>query len=35
MGSHNVRTHWMHHVRILSIGLKMAHQNRNMLPAMY
>jgi len=25
MGSHNVRTHWMHHVRILSTGLKMAH----------
>jgi len=25
MGSHKVRTHWMHHVRILRTGLKMAH----------
>jgi len=35
MGSHNVRTHWMHHVRILRIGLKMVHRNRNMLTAVY
>jgi len=32
-GSHNVRTHSMHHVRIWRIGLKMVHWNRNMLPA--
>jgi len=25
MGSHNARTHWMYHVRILRIGLKMVH----------
>jgi len=25
MGSHNVRTHWMHHVRILRTGMKMVH----------
>jgi len=35
MGSHNVRTHWMHHVHIQGIDLKMVHWNRNMLPTMY
>ena len=35
MGSHTVRTHWMHHVHIFSIGLKGFHWNRNMLPGMY
>jgi len=25
MGSHNVRTHGMHHICILRIGLKMVH----------
>jgi len=25
MGSPNVGTHWMHHVHILSTGLKMVH----------
>jgi len=28
-------THWMHHIRIWSIGLKMVHYNRNMLLTMY
>ena len=35
MRSHNVCTHWMHHVRILRIGPKMVHYKRNRFPTIY
>jgi hypothetical protein len=32
---HNVRTHYMHHAHVLSIGRKIVNRNRNMLRTMY